>query len=317
MSPKLSIVVLAWNQCDVTLACLDSLSVLNYPANRPEIILVDNGSTDDTTRAVQASCPSVSVLTNKENLGYAGGNNVGLRHALVQDADYVCILNNDVRVSPDFLAPLLAACQSRPDVGIATPLVAEAVDSQKIWALGSAVNWKTAEVTRLHAGEPVSVWQFGAPLEVDVASGTAMLVSRQVLEQVGLLDEAFYLYYEETDWCLRARRAGYRILAVPSSVVWHKVSATLGQTSPVIDYYMVRNHLLFIARHAPAADRLRLLGQTVLCDVLTIAAFTVKPHRGRRLPHRNARVLALRDAFLGRWGRMGADVTAICYPNSR
>jgi GT2 family glycosyltransferase len=139
-----------------------------------------------------------------------------------------------------------------------------------------------------------------------------MLVRREVFERVGLLDEAFYLYFEEADWCLRVRRSGYRILAVPSSLAWHRVSATLGPTSPVIDYYMLRNHLRFIACHWSGMARLLFLGRTIGRNLLTIAAYTLKPQQGQRLSHRNARLLALRDAALGRWGRMGLDVEAVC-----
>lgn len=142
-----------------------------------------------------------------------------------------------------------------------------------------------------------------------------MLAKREVFERAGLLDEKFFLYFEEVDWCMKVGQAGYRILAAPSSVVWHEVSGTLGTTSPVIDYYMLRNHLRLIGRHWSGARRDYLWSRVVLCNLMTIAAYTVKPHGGRRIPNRNARLLALLDASLGRWGKMGADVAKICYPS--
>jgi hypothetical protein len=312
MSPELVIVVLAWNQRDLTLECLASLAVLDLPAGRHQIVVVDNGSSDGTARAVREGYPAVTVLETGENLGYAGGNNVGIRYALDRGADYVCVLNNDVTVAPDFCAPLLTALRGRVGAGVVTPLIADLAQPERVWALGSTVDWSKGLVQRLHVGESVTAWRAAEPFEVDVAAGAAMLVRRDVFERVGLLDEAFYLYFEETDWCLRARRSGYRILAVPSSVVWHRVSATLGQTSPVIDYYMLRNHLHFIARHWSGVPRLQLLGRTIGRNLVTIAAYTLKPQHGQRLPHRNARLLALRDAALGRWGMMGPDVAAVC-----
>jgi GT2 family glycosyltransferase len=111
------------------------------------------------------------------------------------------------------------------------------------------------------------------------------------------------------------RQAGYKIMAVPASIVWHAVSSTLGKASPAIDYYMLRNHLRLVARHWSGAARLRILVSTLSEELHDILAYSVKPWGGKRLPHRNARLLALRDALLGRWGKMGPDVVAACTPN--
>ncbi len=311
-----SIIILTWNQRDLTRDCLASLAQMDYPADRLQLIVVDNGSTDDSVARIRAKFPDVKIIETGINLGYAGGNNVGIRHALAAGAEAVCILNNDVTVEPGFLPPLLAALQSGPDVGIVTPLVAEGTgDDGRVWALGSTVNPRTAAVNRCCAGEPLDAWREREPFEVETASGAAMLVRREVFERVGLLDEDFFLYFEEVDWCLKVRRAGYRILAVPASVVWHKVSATLGTTSPVIDYYMLRNHLRLIGRHWRGLQRISLQTRVVLRNLLTIAAYTAKPHGGLRIPNRDARLLALRDAALGRWGKMGPDVEKVCYEN--
>jgi len=306
------VVVLNWRKPTDTLACLESLVQIGYPDAR--VVVVDNGSGDDSVALIRQRYPEVRVLEAGANLGYAGGNNVGIRYALDRGAEWVCILNNDVIVAPDFLKILWVTAQAHPDIGVVTPLVAEMTDQERVWALGSAVNRASGVVSRLHAGDPVTKWRDQPPFEVDVASGAAMLIKRGVLEPVELMDEDFFLYYEETDWCLRIRRAGYRILAVPGSVVWHKVSATLGTTSPAIDYYMLRNHLHLIARHWHGLDRWRILASTVLGNLITIAAYSFKPHSGQRLPSRNARLLALRDAALRRWGPMGQDVARVCRP---
>ena len=312
--PLAAIIVLTWNQRDLTLDCLASLVQMTYPADRLLLIVVDNGSADGTAQAIRERYPQAVVLENGENLGFAGGNNVGIRYAMEHGAEYIGILNNDVAVTADFLVPLLTVLQSDPAIGIATPLLAVMDQPEQVWALGSTVNWRTGAVERLYAGERVSTWRKQPPFAVDAASGAAMLVKRQVFETVGLMDEDFFLYYEETDWCLRVQRAGYQIMAVPSSQVLHKVSAALGETSPVIDYYMLRNHLRFVGRNWMGLVRRRLQCSIVGQNLLTIAAYTVKPHGGARIPNRNARLLALRDALLGRWGKMGPDVAAVCYP---
>ena len=313
--PKVGVVILNWNNAQDTVECLESVSNLRYPNYL--VLVVDNGSTDDSASRIRARYPEIEIVETGENLGYAGGNNIGISQALALGVDCVCVLNNDVTVAPDFLTPLLASLRKKPDVGLVTPLLADMASPEHIWALGSAVDGRTGTVNRLHAGDLVRDWQATESFEIDVASGAAMLVKRQVFERVGFLDEAFYLYYEETDWCLQVRRAGYRILAVPASLTWHKVSATLGHASPVIDYYMLRNHLRLIGRDWSGVSRLWLLTRTVLRNLITIAAYTAKSQGGQRVPHRNARLLALRDASLGRWGRMGPDVEAVCFPNGQ
>jgi hypothetical protein len=306
MISTVALVVLNWNNAEDTLRCLASLEHLTYPDY--EIVVVDNGSSDDSAPQIRAAYPAVTLIETGANLGYAGGNNVGIRYTLEHGAQFVCILNNDIIVEPMFLEPLLATLQNDPAIGVVTPLIAVLNAPESIWALGSSINRRTATVTRLHVGDKVSTWRDGSPFVVDVASGSAMLVKREVLETVGLMDEDFFLYYEETDWCLRVQEAGYPIVAVPSAIVLHKVSATLGETSPVIDYYMLRNHLRFVNRHWTGLTCRRIQIQIILRNLATIAAYTIKPHDGKRIPNRNARLMALRDVFLGQWGRCSGSL---------
>ena len=251
-----------------------------------------------------------------KNLGYAGGNNAGIRQALEDVTDYICILNNDVMVEPAFLTPLLEALAADAHAGIATPLIVDVRDKGRVWALGASVDWKTGSVQRLYAGRPTAELKGLKPFDVGVAPGSALLVKRVVFEQVGFLDEKYFLYFEEVDWCISVQKAGYKILAVPDSVVMHKVSDTLGQASPVTDYYMTRNRLHFIRRHWSGMRRIRLLVETFLREAVTIIAYTVKSHQGRRLPHRTARLYGLRDSLLGRWGEMGNDAARACCPEA-
>lgn len=299
------IIVLNWNNSPDTVQCLNSLQGLGCTYHHT--VVVDNGSTDDSVAQIRRAFPNIKILETDANLGYAGGNNFGIRQALAAGAEAICILNNDVTVEPGFLVALLDALQEKPEAGVVTPLVAEKAEvGDQVWALGSSVNWRTASVTRNHAGELVERWRGHPPLEVDIASGTAMLVRREVFESAGLMDEGFFLYYEEVDWSLAVRQAGYRILAVPSSVVWHKVSATLGMMSPVIDYYMLRNHLRLVSRNWRGSRRIYLQVRIVMRNLLTIVAYTLKSHRGLRTPHRNARLRALWDASTGHWGQMSS-----------
>lgn len=313
MNPSIAIVVLNWNNARDTMSCLDSLVQLDHPD--PWIIVVDNGSDDDSADQIRAAYPGVTLLDTGANLGYAGGNNVGVKYALAAGADYVCILNNDVVVEPGFLAPLLSALDADDRAGVATPMIVEMQDVHKVWSLGAAVDWTGGSVQRLYTGQLVTELVPRAPFEVSIAPGSAMLVKRRVFEQTGLLDDKYFLYFEEADWCIAVHKAGFRILAVPQARVMHHVSATLGQASPVTDYYMTRNHIHFIKRHWSGLRRSSLLTRTCLRQVAALAAFTLDTHDGQRLPHRAARFYALRDALLDRWGEMGDDVAKVCYPN--
>jgi GT2 family glycosyltransferase len=307
----LAIIILNWNNANDTVFCLDSLVNLEYPAF--QIFIIDNGSTDDSVAQIQKSFPDIEVIQTGQNLGYAGGNNVGIKEALTRGFDYIAIINNDIRLDPEAIPHLIKYLDNA--VGdVVTSLIVEFPSETIVWALGSQVNHRTGYVNRIGAGDIAKKWQNTPPFCVDAVSGAMFIAKREVFEKVGLLDEKFFLYYEEIDWSLRVKLAGYTIQAVPSAIASHKVSATLGVTSPIIDYYMLRNHLYLISKHWTVPVRWLLLARIVLRNLLAILAFTVKPYEGRRIPNRNARLLALRDVALGKYGMMGLDVTKICCP---
>lgn len=315
---QVCVIVLTWNQHELTLDCLDSLSALDYPADRIQVIVVDNGSTDGTVGAIYERYASVIVLENGENLGFAEGNNVGIRQALKGNADYIMLLNNDTAVDPSMLNELLAVIEADPGVGIVGPKMLYFDEPDRIWCAGNKFDWHSGESVRLQAEEPDLGAETPAteelPREADFITACAICLRRQVIEEIGLLDPRFFIYYEETDWCMRARAAGWKILYVPRARMWHKVSAAMGTTSPATAYYMSRNVLLFMAKNRRGLPKLYSLARVSTRNLLTVAAYTVKSHAGRRRPNRNARLLAMRDAVTGRWGKMGPDVAAVCYP---
>jgi GT2 family glycosyltransferase len=313
LAPSVAIIVLTWNQRDLTMDCVNSLVTMDYPAERLQIIVVDNGSQDNTVVDIRNCFPQVVVLENGENLGFAEGNNAGLRFALQGQAQYVMLLNNDTIVETAMLSKLIAYAAQHSDVGIVTPIIYYHAEPQRIWCAGAAIDWRSGRTSRLRA-EETDCHGSQEPEKVDFASGCAMCLKRQVIENVGMLDPRFFIYYEESDWCVRATRAGWHIIFLPSVSVWHRISSAMGVSSPATDYYMHRNALLFFARHGQGKDRIILLLRLLIRQILTILAYTIKSRAGQRLPNRDARLLALRDAFLGRWGKMGADVAHLCYP---
>jgi len=310
-SPRVAVIVLNWNGRDDTFACLESLRQLNHP--NYEIIVVDNGSTDGSVEAVQASFPDVTILETGANLGFAEGNNVGLRHALTHGADYVLLLNNDTEVAPDFISLLVDAIEATPQAGVAGPTIYYFDRPATIWSAGGAIDWRRGD-SRMMGLDEVDEGQYNAIREVGFVTGCALLTRREVIENVGMLDPRFFLYYEEIEWCVRAAHAGYKILHVPQARVWHKIAPARQAASPHIHYYMTRNRMLFL-RSTHAGPRAWL--HTLLAEYLrTLVSWTVRLRwRGQRA-QRRAMVQAIVDFYHGRFGQMEGAYPA-CPERSR
>ncbi|PIS29973.1 hypothetical protein COT42_03775 [Candidatus Saganbacteria bacterium CG08_land_8_20_14_0_20_45_16] len=240
--PLVSIIVLNWNGMQDTIECLTSLAKVNY-ANF-NVILVDNGSTDGSVKAIKRSFPDAILLQNKTNLGFAAGNNQGIRAAIDRGADYVLLLNNDTVVKPDFLTNLVQVAASKPNIGLVGPKI-HFYRTKTLWYGGGFINQLTGFTS--HRGEgQLDVGQFESEADVDFVSGCAMLVKQKVFERIGFLDEAYYHSHEDSDFCWRAKQAGYQIVYVPTAVIEHKLAvASGGRRSPFYLYYRTRNHLLF------------------------------------------------------------------------
>lgn len=316
-APLVAIIVLNWNNAMDTLSCLDSLQQLDYPA--PWIIVVDNGSTDDSVARIRAAYPSIDLVETGENLGYAEGNNVGIRRGLEEQPAYILILNNDTELHPDFLSQLVAEAESDPFIGVVGPKMYFFDPPDMVFAAGSFVRWDEGSV------EQRGIWQRESlvgplyaerPEDVDFIIGCGVLFRSEALKQIGPYDSRYFLNFEDVDICIRARQAGYRVRYTPHAVLYHKVSATLGLASPRNTYYMTRNALLFFSIHLQGWRRWRALARIVVRSLGHIAVWTLKPqYRRTARAKRDASLLALRDALLGHFGPMGSDVEAVCRKN--
>ena len=256
--PLISVVVLNWNGAEDTLACLDSLAALTYPDFN--VVVVDNGSTDGSeVRLRNYSAPyPMTLLETRRNLGYAGGNNIGARYALQHGADFVLILNNDTTVAPDLLGRLVDAAQRSPDAGVFGARVMYFDRPEFVWFDGARWSKSSLQMEWPGQGEPEANLGTGDH-ETDYVCGAALIFRAEVARQIGLLDEAFFLVWEEVDWCFRARKAGWRSTVVPAAKVWHKIGASFGtESSPLRMYFSVRNELLWFSRYAPLSGRARL-----------------------------------------------------------
>jgi len=295
---RLSVVIVNWNGKNDTVACLRSLRKLNTQGYDMRVYVIDNGSTDDSVTVIRREYDWTTVIETGENLGFSGGTNVGIRRALRDGALYIWLLNNDTIAHRDALSLLTVFSDAR--VGIAGSKIYFApgkeyhhdryTKSQRgkaIWYAGGLIDW--ANMYASHRGvDAVDEGQFDVVMETPFITGCSMFVRREVFDAIGLLDERYYLYLEDVDFCLRAARHGFRMLFVPSSVIWHiGAGSSGGAGNPLHDYYITRNRLLIGSRYAPLRTKLALIREAVR---YVFGNSTVR----RR---------AVLDAFFGRFGR--------------
>lgn len=246
--PKVEIIILNWNGKQITVDCIESLRALAYPNYK--ILLVDNGSTDGSVPYIRARYPDLEVVENADNLGYAEGNNVGMRRAMENEASYILLLNNDTVVDPDFLGVLIKAAEADPRIGFAGPKVYfyDFMGRKDVISFaGGLLDMRKGKP--IHIGEKqVDGGQHDRQRDVDYVEGSCMLVRADVIKKIGMLDPAYFAYWEEMDWCVRGARAGYRMIYVPGSKIWHKIGASSVGSSNV--YLLTRNRFWFMRKYA-------------------------------------------------------------------
>lgn len=244
-------VVLTWNGREDTLLCLESLAEI--PRADLEIVCVDNGSVDGTVEAVRERFPQVVVIEAGANLGYAGGNNLGLRHALGRGARWIMLVNNDATVAPDVIDGFERAIARRPRAAILAGKVYFADRPDTIWFAGQRVSTIAGYSGRPRGYGRRDGDRYAAVVDTGRAVGALMAVSREALESVGLFDEDLFAYVEDVDLALRVRRAGREIVVAPEARAWHRVSASTGgeAASTHTLYYGVRNTVTVLERHRP------------------------------------------------------------------
>jgi GT2 family glycosyltransferase len=244
--------VLNWNNLPDTLECVDSVRRSEY--SNLALRVVDNGSREDPSAVLHESYPDVGVLRNPRNLGYGGGNNSGLKRAIDEGAAYVLLLNNDVVVAPDCVRRLVAAAEADSRIGMASPKIFYYDRPTEIYWDGGIVDWKSGETRHDSRGLPVEK----GIVRSEWLTGCSLLVRVATIREVGLLDERYFLYFEDADWSVRAARRGWTNAVVLEARAWHKVSrSTGGWVNPAFRFYHFRNRYIFVDGHAPSRARLR------------------------------------------------------------
>lgn len=242
--PLVSIVTVNYNQSIITLDMLASLRRISY--SNIEIIVVDNASPNDSPDELKEQYPEIKLIKSEVNLGFAGGNNLGLQ---VATGAYIFFINNDTLVPENCLEPLVATLQQHPEVGMVSPKI-------KFFEAGNPVQY--AGFTKLNPwtmrnrcigyAQPDD-GSFDTPGYTSAMHGAAMMISRTTLEKVGNMAECYFLYYEELDWAARIQRAGYKLYYQPKSYILHKESVSTGENSPLKTHYLARNRMLYIRRN--------------------------------------------------------------------
>jgi GT2 family glycosyltransferase len=259
----ISIILVNYNSDEYTIDCLDSLLKIKTPGFKHTTIVVDNASTVPLVLPKRHLVPTIELIRSESNLGFTGGNNMGIHYGVEKfNSDYVLLLNNDTTVDPNFLKELLNHAESHPKAGITTSKIyftkgrefhIDSYDKKNLgkvlWYAGGSVDWD--HLVAFHRGvDEVDRGQFDNQLECDFATGCTLMIKREVLEKIGTLDKKYFLYMEDVEYSIRAKKAGYEVHFVPNSIVWHKnAGSTGGSGSPLQQYYQSRNTLLFTIMH--------------------------------------------------------------------
>jgi hypothetical protein len=248
MTPTVAVVLVNYNGWADTVECLRSLANITYSRWFP--VVVDNASVDDPSRAILEQFPGCAVIRRERNGGWAGGNNTGIQLALRQHVDFVLLLNNDTRVAPNLIDRLIEAAEANREFGVLGPVIRNFDPPSDIQTEGC--NFNRAGRPEFFQRQVVALCEASPPAiaEVDIVNGCCMMVRSTVFRKAGLIDERFFLIHEESDFCLRARRAGFRCGVIGEALVWHKGSQSFRRSGLRIQrYYDARNLFLLLAKH--------------------------------------------------------------------
>jgi GT2 family glycosyltransferase len=303
MNPLVVVVIVVWNGIEDTLECLRSLALDLYP--NKEIVVVDNASTDGSAERISEEGFGVRVLRSQLNLGFTGGNNVGLAEARRRGAKYAFLLNNDTLVEPDAISLLVAAADAHSGTALLSPVVHYFDTPEQVWFSGATLCLSRGEALHrdlLDVGHRSSSLRGGTEVPSTYpspwVSGCAMLVNLNAVAQVGGFDDRFFLTWEDVDWCVRMRRANWNVVVVPGARIYHKCGRSGARLTGIHRYYAVRNSLLLAAKHAGPFYVSALL--FVLGRHLRSALRSGPADQGKEL----ATIFeGLRDHWLGRYGR--------------
>jgi GT2 family glycosyltransferase len=275
VNPVLSIILVNYGHPDLTIECVSSLEKSSFKDFR--VIIVDNGATIDSTDKLKRECAKATVISSAENLGFAEGNNVGIRCALETRSEMILLLNNDTIVDGDLLKNLVETAVQDDRAGIVGGKIYYYDDPRMIWFAGGHLEIDKALGTHVGIGTRDD-GSFDVMKESDFITGCCLLAKREVFERIGLLDKKMFLYFEDADFCLRARKVGYTVLFQPKAHVYHKVSNSTQRESPLYLYFNLRNKILFLRKHSTLKKWLRNSPYLIYFYIRQFMRLSIKRH---------------------------------------
>jgi GT2 family glycosyltransferase len=257
-NPRVSLIILNWNGLEDTIECLESLRKITYPNYK--VIVVDNGSKGNDAQVLEEKFGDyIHLIRNDKNYGYTGGNNIAIRYAVDNSApDYFLILNNDTIVAPDFLDQMVKVAENDVSIGIVGPKVYYYDFPDRIESAGARINMRTGRASSIGTKQ-IDTGQYDREQEVDYVEGCCLLIKKEVIQELGLFDETYFCYWDEVDYCVRVKKAGFKIVYTPEARIWHRKTLKEklwqkvpkeGKASALSYYYWARNNFRFMGKHA-------------------------------------------------------------------
>lgn len=277
--PTVAVIILNWNRPRLSIKTVNSLLKIHHRHFNYQVFLIDNGSTDNSTkqfRRIYGQNKKITILSTGSNLGFVDGNNFGIKHALKNKYDFILLCNNDLLFDPSFLEKLLIPFKKNNRLAIAGPKIYFAPGfefhhsryrqkerGRVIWSAGGHMDWDNILGSNIGI-DKVDSGQFDQPLTtIDFISGCCLLIRASALRRIGLLDPAYFMYFEDVDYCQRAKKLGYKILYQPDSKIWHLNSGSSGPGSQLHNYFITRNRLYFARCYANPRARFALFRQSL------------------------------------------------------